>query len=159
MPFKLPGSLQEDEHQLAERRLGLRDQLIQPLLSGGWLPLYATICDRHISATLLDPSETLQVSLRVPLSTDPQEGLHDWDLWLEASDQTLSTPLREWLEQRGETSAVIRLTGQPDPTQLDLAGMVRIAQWLQKPIATIECLARSAGSQLVLHLAGYGPLS
>jgi hypothetical protein len=37
--------------------------------------------------------------------------------------------------------------------------MVLVARWLEGPIAAIEDLARNSGAQLVLHLAGHGPLS
>jgi hypothetical protein len=126
MSSTIVGPIEGEAVKVAVQRLALRDQLMKPLLAGGWRQLYVSIGPRHISCTLLDPSDTLQVSLRVPLETDPVEGPSDWDLWLEACDRVLSAPLRAWLEG---------------------------------PIAAIEGLARNSGAQLVLHLAGHGPLS
>ncbi len=110
-----------------------------------------------LTTTLLDPSESLQISLQIPVHHD-----EDWNLWLEACHQQLSAPLRDWLQSLGVersrlSRSVARSVGWITP--LDLSTMLQVARWLQGPIQEIEQLARDHHSQLVLHLAGLGPNS
>ena len=105
--------------------------------------------------TLLDPSESLQISLQIPTG----ETADDWDLWLEACNRQLSVPLRQWLESQGiEQTTLSGLTGAEQGGQepLKISNMLQVARWLQSPIEAIEALAESNGSQLVLPLAGLG---
>jgi hypothetical protein len=131
MSSTIVGPIEGEAVKVAVQRLALRDQLMKPLLAGGWRQLYASIGPRHLSCTLLDPSDTLQVSLRVPLETDTEEGPSDWDLWLEACDRVLSAPLRAWLEEQGESVSLSEKVPS-DPLKIN---------------------------DMVLHLAGHGPLS
>ena len=72
-------------------RLALREQAAQPLLNSGWTLLYSGLTPLRASVTLLDPSESLQISLQIPIG----EVDKDWDLWLEACNRQLSAPLRQ----------------------------------------------------------------
>lgn len=139
-------------------RLALREQAAQPLLESGWTLLYSGLTPSRASATLLDPSESLQISLQIPTG----ETADDWELWLEACNRQLSVPLRQWLESQGiEKSTLSRLTGNHPSGQeaLKISNMLQVARWLQSSIEAIETLAEANGSQLVLHLAGLGPNS
>ena len=90
------------------QQLALRDQASQPLLNSGWTLLYSGLTPSRASVTLLDPSESLQISLQIPTG----EADDDWDLWLEACNRQLSVPLRQWLESQGiEQTTLSRLTG------------------------------------------------
>ena len=136
-------------------QLALREQAAQPLLNSGWTLLYSGLTPFRASVTLLDPSESLQISLQIPIG----EFDKDWDLWLEACNRQLSAPLRQWLESQGiEQTTLSRLTGaeQGGEEPLKISNMLQVARWLQSPIEAIEALAESNGSQLVLHLAGLG---
>ena len=125
----------------------------------------ATVAEERLDAallrpdpSLLDPSESLQISLQIPTG----ETAEDWELWLEACNRQLSVPLRQWLESQGiEQSTLRRLTGNHPSGQdaLKISNMLQVAHWLQNPIEAIETLAETNGSQLVLHLAGLGPSS
>ena len=140
---------------LTIERLALREQAAQPLLNSGWTLLYSGLTPSRASVTLLDPSESLQISLQIPI----EEVNKDWDLWLEACNRQLSAPLRQWLESQGiEQTTLSRLTGADPGGQepLKISNMLQVARWLQSPIEAIEALAESNGSQLVLHLAGLG---
>ena len=139
-------------------RLALREQAAQPLLESGWTLLYSGLTPSRASVTLLDPSESLQISLQIPTG----ETAEDWELWLEACNRQLSVPLRQWLESQGiEQSTLSRLTGNQPTGQdaLKISNMLQVARWLQSSIEAIETLAEANGSQLVLHLAGLGPNS
>ena len=140
------------------QQLVLRDQASQPFLNSGWTLLYSRLTPSRACVTLLDPSESLQISLQIPTS----ETADDWDLWLEACNQQLSVPLRQWLESQGiEQTTLSRLTGAEPGGQepLRISNMLQVARWLQSPIEAIETLAEANGAQLVLHLAGLGPNS
>ena len=139
-------------------RLALREEAAQPLLKSGWTLLYSGLTPSRASVTLLDPSESLQISLQIPTG----ETAEDWELWLEACNRQLSVPLQQWLESQGiEQSTLSRLTGNHPSGQdaLKISNMLQVARWLQNPIEAIETLAETNGSQLVLHLAGLGPNS
>jgi hypothetical protein len=145
----------DDQGATTMQRLALRDQASQPLLNSGWTLLYSGLTPSRASVTLLDPSESLQISLQIPTG----ETADDWDLWLEACNRQLSVPLRQWLESQGiEQTTLSRLTGAEQGGQepLKISNMLQVARWLQSPIEAIEALAESNGSQLVLHLAGLG---
>jgi hypothetical protein len=117
--------------------LSLREQAASVFQKGGWQMLFRCSGGNRVSATLLDPSERLQVTLQIPVEDDG----NDWVLWLEACGETpvsLSAALKE---------------------QLGLKQMLDVARWLQGPIAEIERMALASGNQLVLHLAGSGPNS
>ena len=136
-------------------RLALREQAAQPLLNSGWTLLYSGLTPLRASVTLLDPSESLQISLQIPIG----EVDKDWDLWLEACNRQLSAPLRQWLESQGIEQTTLSLLTGADPggqEPLKISNMLQVARWLQSPIEAIEALAESNGSQLVLHLAGLG---
>ena len=153
-----PPALNEGCALLISERLALRDQASQALLNNGWRLLYTGLTDDRASVTLLDPSESLQISLQIPVGDTSQ----DWDLWLEACHRQLSPPLRDWLASQGmERTTLSRLsganTGGDEP--LKLSNMLQVARWLQGPIQDIEALAEASGGQLVLHLAGLGPNS
>lgn len=140
---------------MATQCLAIRDQASQPLLSSGWKLLYSGLTPSRASVTLLDPSESLQISLQIPIGEEAE----DWDLWLEACNRQLSVPLRRWLESQGiEQATLSRLTGAESNGQdtLKISNMLQVARWLQGPIEAIEELAEVHGSQLVLHLAGLG---
>ena len=140
------------------QQLALRDQASQPFLNSGWTLLCSGLTPSRACVTLLDPSESLQISLQIPTS----ETADDWDLWLEACNQQLSVPLRQWLESQGiEQTTLSRLTGAEPGGQepLRISNMLQVARWLQSPIEAIETLAEANGAQLVLHLAGLGPNS
>ena len=142
--------------------LNAREEATQSLVNHGWQRLYSALTPHRASVTLLDPSESLQISLQIPI--DEGEGLGgDWDLWIEACNRQLSVPLRLWLEEQGvERMTLCRLSGigeQSMAQPLDLKAMLQVARWLQDPIETIEALAKAHSSQLVLHLAGLGPNS
>ncbi|QNJ14416.1 hypothetical protein SynA18461_01775 [Synechococcus sp. A18-46.1] len=151
-----PAPIETDEQSvLTMERLALREQAAQPLLNSGWTLLYSGLTPLRASVTLLDPSESLQISLQIPIG----EVDKDWDLWLEACNRQLSAPLRQWLESQGiEQTTLSRLTGaeQGGEEPLKISNMLQMARWLQSPIEAIEALAESNGSQLVLHLAGLG---
>tara|TARA_B100001939_G_scaffold326230_1_gene319592 strand:+ start:28 stop:507 length:480 start_codon:yes stop_codon:yes gene_type:complete len=151
-----PAPIETDEQSvLTMERLALREQAAQPLLNSGWTLLYSGLTPLRASVTLLDPSESLQISLQIPIG----EVDKDWDLWLEACNRQLSAPLRQWLESQGiEQTTLSRLTGAEQGGQepLKISNMLQVARWLQSPIEAIEALAESNGSQLVLHLAGLG---
>ena len=151
-----PAPIETDEQSvLTMERLALREQAAQPLLNSGWTLLYSGLTPLRASVTLLDPSESLQISLQIPIG----EVDKDWDLWLEACNRQLSAPLRQWLESQGvEQTTLSRLTGaeQGGEEPLKISNMLQVARWLQSPIEAIEALAESNGSQLVLHLAGLG---
>ena len=151
-----PAPIETDEQSvLTMERLALREQAAQPLLNSGWTLLYSGLTPLRASVTLLDPSESLQISLQIPIGEVDQ----DWDLWLEACNRQLSAPLRQWLESQGiEQTTLSRLTGaeQGGEEPLKISNMLQVARWLQSPIEAIEALAESNGSQLVLHLAGLG---
>ncbi|QNJ17216.1 hypothetical protein SynA1840_01678 [Synechococcus sp. A18-40] len=151
-----PAPIETDEQSvLTMERLALREQAAQPLLNSGWTLLYSGLSPLRASVTLLDPSESLQISLQIPIG----EVDKDWDLWLEACNRQLSAPLRQWLESQGiEQTTLSRLTGaeQGGEEPLKISNMLQVARWLQSPIEAIEALAESNGSQLVLHLAGLG---
>ena len=135
--------------------LALRDQATQTLVNSGWTLLYSGLTPLRASITLLDPSESLQISLQIPLAEHDQ----DWDLWLEACNRQLSVPLRRWLESQGiEQATLSRLTGAESNGQdaLKISNMLQVARWLQGPIEAIDEMAEVHGSQLVLHLAGLG---
>jgi len=139
--------------------LDTREEATRSLVDNGWQRLYSAITPRRASVTLLDPSESLQISLQIPVDSD-SDASGDWDLWIEACHKQLSLPLRTWLEEQGlERSTLSRLSGT-ERTQgeepLDLKTMLQVARWLQGPIETIEQLAKANNSQLVLHLAGLG---
>ena len=143
---------------LSSERLALRDQAFQALLNNGWRLLYTGLSDDRASVTLLDPSESLQISLQIPVGEITQ----DWDLWLEACNRQLSPPLRDWLASQGiERTTLSRLTGTitGEDGPMRLSSMLQVARWLQGPIQDIEALAEASGGQLVLHLAGLGPNS
>ena len=154
-----PAPRSTDEHAVATfERLALREQAAQPLLKSGWTLLYSGLTPSRASVTLLDPSESLQISLQIPTG----EASDDWDLWLEACNRQLSLPLRQWLEVQGvEQSTLSRLTGIDSTGQnaLKMSDMLQVAGWLKGPIEAIEALAEANGTQLVLHLAGQGPNS
>ena len=140
------------------QQLALRDQASQPFLNSGWTLLYSGLTPSRACMTLLDPSESLQISLQIPTG----ETAEDWELWLEACNRQLSVPLRQWLESQGiEQSTLSRLTGNHPSGQdaLKISKMLQVARWLQNPIEAIETLAETNGSKLVLHLAGLGPNS
>ena len=61
-------------------RLALREQATESLRNNGWRLLYKGVTPLRASVTLLDPSESLQISLQIPLTDD----VEDWDLWIEA---------------------------------------------------------------------------
>ena len=151
-----PAPIETDEQSvLTMERLALREQAAQPLLNSGWTLLYSGLTPLRASVTLLDPSESFQISLQIPI----EEVDKDWDLWLEACNRQLSAPLRQWLESQGiEQTTLSRLTGaeQGGEEPLKISNMLQVARWLQSPIEAIEALAESNGSQLVLHLAGLG---
>ena len=151
-----PAPIETDEQSvLTMERLALREQAAQPLLNSGWTLLYSGLTPLRASVTLLDPTESLQISLQIPIG----EVDKDWDLWLEACNRQLSAPLRQWLESQGiEQTTLSRLTGaeQGGEEPLKISNMLQVARWLQSPIEAIEALAESNGSQLVLHLAGLG---
>ena len=151
-----PAPIETDEQSvLTMERLALREQAAQPLLNSGWTLLYSGLTPLRASVTLLDPSESLQISLQIPIG----EVDKDWDLWLEACNRQLSAPLRQWLESQGiEQTTLSRLTGaeQGGEEPLKISNMLQVARWLQSPIEAIEALAESNGFQLVLHLAGLG---
>ena len=65
-------------------RLALREQAAQPLLESGWTLLYSSLTTSRASVTLLDPSESLQISLQIPTG----ETAEDWELWLEACNRS-----------------------------------------------------------------------
>lgn len=142
--------------------LQAREEATRSLVDHGWQRLYSALTPHRASVTLLDPSESLQISLQIPLEDGEDDGA-DWDLWIEACNRQLSIPLRLWLEEQGvERMTLCRLSGTSDPSMaqpLDLKAMLQVARWLQDPIATIEAIAKAHGSQLVLHLAGLGPNS
>ena len=156
MVISAPAPIETDEQSvLTIERLALREQAAQPLLNSGWALLYSGLTPSRASVTLLDPSESLQISLQIPIG----EVDEDWDLWLEACNRQLSAPLRQWLESQGiEQTTLSRLTGaeQGGEEPLKISNMLQVARWLQSPIEAIEALAESNGSQLVLHLAGLG---
>lgn len=140
--------------------LNAREEATRSLVDHGWQRLYSSITAHRASITLLDPSESLQISLQIPLEQD--EGVAaDWDLWIEACNSQLSIPLRLWLEEQGvERTTLCRLSGVADASMaqpLDLKAMLQVARWLENPIAAIEAIAKLHDSQLVLHLAGLGP--
>ena len=140
------------------RQLDRRERAAKALQQNGWTLLYTGLAGNRASVTLLDPSESLQISLQIPTNDDSQ----DWDLWLEACQRQLSLPLRQWLESHGvERATLSRITGSESGAeqQLKLSNMLQVARWLQGPIGQIEQLADESGSQLVLHLAGLGPNS
>ena len=58
-------------------RLALREQATESLRNNGWRLLYTGLTPLRASVTLLDPSESLQISLQIPLTDD----VEDWDLW------------------------------------------------------------------------------
>jgi len=153
-----PPALNEACGPITHERLALRDQASQPLLNNGWILLYTGLTDDRASVTLLDPSESLQISLQIPLGdTSP-----DWDLLLEACHRQLSLPLRDWLASQGiEGTSLSRLTGavSSGDEPLKLSNMLQVARWLEGPIQDIESMAEASGCQLVLHLAGLGPNS
>ena len=139
-------------------RLALREQAAQPLLESGWTLLYSGLTPSRASVTLLNPSESLQISLQIPTG----ETAEDWELWLEACNRQLSVPLGQSLESQGiEQSTLSCLTGNhpSDQDALKISNMLQVARWLQNPIEAIETLAETNGSQLVLHLGGLGPNS
>ena len=74
----------------ATQRLAIRDQASQPLLASGWKLLYSGLTPSTASETLLDPSESLQISLQIPIGEEAE----DWDHWLEACNRQLNVPLR-----------------------------------------------------------------
>ena len=138
--------------------LNAREEAVQSLVNHGWQRLYSALTPHRASVTLLDPSESLQISLQIPTGETAQ----DWELWLEACNRQLSVPLRQWLESQGiEKSTLSRLTGNHPSGQdaLKLSNMLQVARLLQRSIEAIETLAEANGSQLVLHLAGLGPNS
>ena len=49
-------------------RLALREQATESLRNNGWRLLYKGVTPLRASVTLLDPSESLQISLQIPLS-------------------------------------------------------------------------------------------
>ncbi|NDD44536.1 MAG: hypothetical protein EBZ29_00430 [Synechococcaceae bacterium WB9_4xC_028] len=137
--------------------LDLRDQAARTLIGQGWQLLYSGSTPQRVTTTLLDPSESIQISLQIPDHHDD-----DWNLWLEACHHQLSAPLRDWLQSLGvEQGTLSRLSGLENRVNhaLDLSAMLQVARWLQGPIQEIEQLARDHNSQLVLHLAGLGPNS
>ncbi|MFM1899979.1 MAG: hypothetical protein RLZZ216_555 [Cyanobacteriota bacterium] len=137
--------------------LDLRDQAARTLIGQGWQLLYSGSTPQRVTTTLLDPSESIQISLQIPVHHDD-----DWNLWLEACHHQLSAPLRDWLQSLGvEQGTLSRLSGLENRVNhaLDLSAMLQVARWLQGPIQEIEQLARDHNSQLVLHLAGLGPNS
>ncbi|AII44896.1 hypothetical protein KR49_00230 [Synechococcus sp. KORDI-49] len=139
-------------------RLALREQATESLRNNGWRLLYTGLTPLRASVTLLDPSESLQISLQIPLTDD----VEDWDLWIEACNRQLSVPLRQWLEEQGvEQSTLSRMSGSSNGTAepLRLSNMLQVARWLQGPIDQIEQLAEQNQCQVVLHLAGLGPNS
>lgn len=142
--------------------LNAREEATRSLVANGWQRLYSGLTPHRASVTLLDPSESLQISLQIPVDADG-EAQGDWDLWIEACQRQLSLPLRTWLEEQGiERSTLRRLSGTERnelEEPLDLKAMLQVAHWLQGPIETIEKLAKANSSQLVLHLAGLGPNS
>lgn len=138
--------------------LDLRDQATRALIGQGWQLLYSGSTPCRVTATLLDPSESLQISLQIPVQGEDA----DWSLWLEACHRQLSAPLRDWLQSHGvERSTLSLLNGLEERSTetFDLAAMLQVARWLQEPIQEIEQLAAAHQSQLVLHLAGLGPNS
>ena len=140
------------------RQLDRREQATKALQRNGWTLLYTGLTSHRASVTLLDPSESLQISLQIPIGDESE----DWNLWLEACQRQLSQPLRQWLEAQGvEQATLSRLSGvgSSGEQSLKLSNMVQVARWLQEPIGQIEQLADESGSQLVLHLAGLGPNS
>ena len=79
-----PAPIETDEQSvLTMERLALREQAAQPLLNSGWTLLYSGLTPLRASVTLLDPSESLQISLQIPIG----EVDKDWDLWLEACNR------------------------------------------------------------------------
>ena len=140
------------------RQLDRREKAAKALQQNGWTLLYTGLTSKRASVTLLDPSESLQISLQIPTGDESQ----DWDLWLEACQQQLSLPMRQWLESQGvEHASLSRRTGAATGGEqtLKLSNMLQVARWLQEPISQIEQLAEESGSQVVLHLAGLGPNS
>lgn len=117
--------------------LALREQAAGAFEKGGWQVLFRLSGGNRVSATLLDPSERLQVTLQIPSEDDGS----DWMLWLEAC---------------GEMPASLSgALAQP----MNLRAMLDVARWLQGPIEEIEAMALASGTQLVLQLAGSGPNS
>ena len=128
-----PAPIETDEQSvLTMERLALREQAAQPLLNSGWTLLYSGLTPLRASVTLLDPSESLQISLQIPIG----EVDKDWDLWLEACNRQLSAPLRQWLESQGiEQTTLSRLTGaeQGGEEPLKISNMLQVARLLQSP--------------------------
>ena len=140
------------------RQLDRREKATKALQRNGWMLLYTGLTSQRASVTLLDPSESLQISLQIPIVDECE----DWNLWLEACQSQLSQPLSQWLEAQGvEQSTPNRLSGVGSGGEqpMKLSNMLQVARWLQEPIGQIEQLADESGSQLVLHLAGLGPNS
>ena len=149
---------EEEQAPQMVRQLDRREQATKALQRNGWTLLYTGLTSHRASVTLLDPSESLQISLQIPTGETAQ----DWELWLEACNRQLSVPLRQWLESQGiEKSTLSRLTGNHPSGQdaLKLSNMLQVARWLQGPIDQIEQLAEQNQCQVVLHLAGLGPNS
>jgi hypothetical protein len=117
--------------------LSLREQAANVFQKGGWQMLFRCSGGNRVSATLLDPSERLQVTLQIPVEDDG----NDWVLWLEACGETPVSSNAALMEPMG------------------LRQMLDVASWLQGPIAEIERMALASGNQLVLQLAGSGPNS
>ncbi len=115
----------------------LRDQAATLFERGGWQVLFRCSGGNRLSATLLDPSERLQVTLEIPSSDDGS----DWILWLEACAEIPTT--------------VGGALAQP----MGIKQMLDVARWLEGPISEIERMALKAESQLVLQIAGTGPNS
>lgn len=155
-----PSTAAREEEQAPQmvRQLDRREQATKALQRNGWTLLYTGLTSHRASVTLLDPSESLQISLQIPIGDESE----DWNLWLEACQRHLSQPLRQWLEAQGvEQATLSRLSGvgSSGEQSLKLSNMLQVARWLQEPIGQIEQLADESGSQLVLHLAGLGPNS
>ena len=134
-------------------RLALREQAAQPLLNSGWTLLYSGLTPLGASSPCWIRVKAFRSASRFRTG----ETADDWDLWLEACNRQLSVPLRQWLESQGiEQTTLSRLTGA-DPggeKPLKISNMLQVARWMESPIETIEALAESNRSQLVLHLAG-----
>jgi hypothetical protein len=108
------------------------------LASRWWTLLYSGLTPLRASVTLLDPSESLQISLQIPIG----EVDEDWDLWLEACNRQLSAPLGQWLESQGiEQTTLSRLTGA-DPAVRSLSRSATCSRW------HIGCKAQSKPSKL-----------
>ncbi len=130
-----PSTAAREEEQAPQmvRQLDRREQATKALQRNDWTPLYTGLTSHRASVTLLDPSESLQISLQIPIGDESE----DWNLWLEACQRR-------------------RIKGGTIPEAVEHGSGGPLASG---SIGQIEQLADESGSQLVLHLAGLGPNS